>query len=143
MLAFHNKSFLKIPQTARLAVILQDKLKADGFKVSCSTGYMTIADRKRNLVGFQNQTNIMVATNFFSKGIDIAQTTIVINYGVPLAPDEINPNVTLYLYRSTRCGRFGRRGISISLESKEKMQELASLADIQMNELVFIDPSFI
>ncbi|GIQ85362.1 hypothetical protein KIPB_007012, partial [Kipferlia bialata] len=46
-------------------------------------------------------------------GIDIPSITLVVNFDVP-SSGQVSPLET-YIHRVGRCGRFGRKGVAISL----------------------------
>ena len=66
----------------------------------------------RNVRGGRIQ--VLVATDIASRGIDISHLTHVINYSLPEDP-------AVYLHRSGRTGRIGKKGISISLVGAREM----------------------
>lgn len=49
-----------------------------------------------------------MATNAYARGLDFERVTLVINYDFPESAD-------IYLHRLGRCGRFGTKGMAISL----------------------------
>ena len=59
----------------------------------------------------------MVATDIFGRGIDIERVNIVINYDMANCADT-------YLHRVGRAGRFGTKGLSISLISSEENKKV-------------------
>lgn len=62
---------------------------------------------------FKNfQKRILVATNLFGRGMDIERVNIVFNYDMPEDSDT-------YLHRVARAGRFGTKGLAITLVSDE------------------------
>jgi ATP-dependent RNA helicase UAP56/SUB2 len=58
------------------------------------------------------ESRILVATDLFGRGIDIASVNIVINYDFPDQSDQ-------YLHRVGRAGRFGTKGLAISFVTTE------------------------
>ena len=54
------------------------------------------------------QTQFLVATDVAARGIDISHLTHVLNYSLPEDP-------AVYLHRTGRVGRIGRKGVAISL----------------------------
>ena len=56
-------------------------------------------------------TRIMVTTDLSARGVDAANVTLVINFDVPW-------DSRTYLHRSGRAGRFGSRGINLTLASE-------------------------
>ena len=59
----------------------------------------------------QFTTRIMVTTDLSARGVDAANVTLVINFDVPW-------DSRTFLHRSGRAGRFGSRGINITLASE-------------------------
>jgi superfamily II DNA/RNA helicase len=53
-------------------------------------------------------TRILLTTDLLSRGIDIPQVNMVINYDLPI-------NKETYIHRIGRCGRFDKKGVAISL----------------------------
>jgi ATP-dependent RNA helicase UAP56/SUB2 len=54
-----------------------------------------------------------VTSDILERGIDIGKINIVINYDMPTESDQ-------YLHRVRRAGRFGSKGLAISLISNEQ-----------------------
>ena len=50
----------------------------------------------------------LISTDVLSRGIDIQQISLVINYDIPYKVEQ-------YIHRIGRSGRFGRKGVSINL----------------------------
>ena len=68
----------------------------------------------------KGETRVLVSTDLTSRGIDIQQVSVVINYDVPNRLES-------YLHRIGRCGRFGRKGVAINFmtqRDKSKMQNI-------------------
>ena len=74
---------------------------------------------------------IMVATDVFGRGIDIERVNIVINYDMADSADT-------YLHRVGRAGRFGTKGLTISLVSsdddKKVLEEIQNRFTVKMKE---------
>ncbi|KAL3897905.1 MAG: hypothetical protein SGCHY_003101 [Lobulomycetales sp.] len=72
------------------------------------------ADRDTVMKDFRDgKFKVLVTTNVLSRGIDILQVTLVINFDMPLDVD-MKPDPETYLHRIGRTGRFGRTGVSIN-----------------------------
>ena len=54
-----------------------------------------------------------MTSDILERGIDIGKINIVINYDMPTESDQ-------YLHRVRRAGRFGSKGLAISLISNEQ-----------------------
>merc|ERR1719370_2515060 len=68
------------------------------------------------------QKRILVATNLFGRGMDIERVNIVFNYDMPEDTDT-------YLHRVARAGRFGTKGLAITMVSDET--DAKTLNDVQ------------
>ncbi len=83
--------------------------------------------RFRNLQEFEeNKTNMLIATDLVSRGIDISEVTHVFNFDIPNLPSD-------YIHRIGRTGRADKPGIAISfineaeLEYQEAIEELMKM----------------
>ncbi len=77
---------------------------------------MAFADRDRVVGEFRRgETKILISTDVLSRGFDVSQVTLVVNYDLPLERDGRTPNYETYLHRIGRSGRFGRRGAAFNL----------------------------
>jgi len=56
---------------------------------------------------YQCSSRVMVTTDVFGRGIDIAKVNIVFNFDMPESTDS-------YLHRVGRAGRFGTKGLAIT-----------------------------
>src|SRR5205807_6050516 len=66
------------------------------------------------------KTNVLVATDVASRGLDIEGLPQVINFDVPHSPED-------YVHRIGRTGRAGLTGEAISLVAPEDMESLAAI----------------
>mgnify|MGYP005768152779 CR=1 FL=1 len=55
----------------------------------------------------------------FSRGIDISTAALIINFDLPCDKkgnsEELKVSPVVYVHRTGRAGRFGKKGISLSL----------------------------
>ena len=66
------------------------------------------AQRSRALDSFRNgRTNVLVATDVLARGIDVPEVDYVVNYDLPLMPED-------YVHRIGRTGRAGAGGFAVS-----------------------------
>ena len=116
----------------RKADWIRDKLLAKGFTVECIHGDMKQQERDDILVNFRNgKHRILLATDIISRGIDVQQVSLVINYDMPKYKET-------YIHRIGRSGRFGRKGISINFityEDKRYMLDIQSFYHTQIEPL--------
>lgn len=95
---------------------LTNKIKAQMDVVSLSSE-LTMPERDAAMRAFMdNQARVLVCTNLCCRGLEL-NVNLVINYDTPRKQgNQFDPKV--YTYRVSRCGRFGQRGIAITLNSK-------------------------
>jgi ATP-dependent RNA helicase DeaD len=96
---------------------IADKLIKDGYNAESLHGDLSQQQRDLTMQKFRNHlTQLLVATDVAARGLDVADLTHVINYGLP-------DDVESYTHRSGRTGRAGKKGTSISIiHSREKFK---------------------
>jgi superfamily II DNA/RNA helicase len=88
---------------------LEKELKKENFTITCIHGKMNQEERNQIVKEFRDgKTRVLLTTDILARGIDIPQVNLVINYDLPI-------NKETYIHRIGRCGRFGKKGVSISL----------------------------
>ncbi|MCH2156440.1 MAG: DEAD/DEAH box helicase [Opitutales bacterium] len=93
-------------------------LKEHDYQVSVMHSDLKQTDRLQALRDFkEGETNILVATDIASRGLDIKGVTHVINYDVPQHAED-------YVHRIGRTGRANTQGVAITLASPEENPEL-------------------
>jgi superfamily II DNA/RNA helicase len=98
--------------TQRDADILADRLADMGHAVAALHGGMPQGRRNRVLQGLrQGELRVLVATDVAARGIDVPTITHVINYGMPMKPED-------YVHRIGRTGRAGRSGLAVTLAER-------------------------
>jgi superfamily II DNA/RNA helicase len=102
--------FVKTKQGAdRLA----EKLHRDRFNAEAIHGDLHQRERESVIQAFRDQKHrIMVATDIASRGLDIPHIEHVINYDLPMAPED-------YIHRIGRTARAGAEGSSLCLIAPE------------------------
>ena len=100
---------LVFTSTQRDADILADRLADMGHAVAALHGGMPQGRRNRVLQGLRSgELRVLVATDVAARGIDVPTITHVINYGLPMKPED-------YVHRIGRTGRAGRSGLAVTL----------------------------
>ena len=111
---------------------IREKLLAKGFTVECIHGDMQQKEREGILINFRSgKHRILLATDIISRGIDIQQVSLVINYDMPRHKET-------YIHRIGRSGRFGRKGVSINFitnEDKRSMKQIQDFYNTQIEQL--------
>ena len=88
---------------------LEQNLKTNNFTASTIHSNMTQVDRDKIVKEFrEGTTRILITTDLLSRGIDICDVNMVINYDIPV-------NKECYVHRIGRTGRFDKKGVAITL----------------------------
>lgn len=99
---------------------IADKLMQDGYNADALHGDLSQAQRDFVMSRFRGRhLQILVATDVAARGLDVNDLTHVINYNLPDDPE-------IYIHRSGRTGRAGKKGISvvfIHLREKSKLRQ--------------------
>ncbi|XP_041565723.1 DEAD-box helicase Dbp80 isoform X2 [Drosophila elegans] len=112
--------------TRRTAAWLAAKMTSDGHSVAVLSGDLTVEQRLAVLDRFRSGLEkVLITTNVLSRGIDIEQVTIVVNFDLPVDVRG-NADCETYLHRIGRTGRFGKSGIAINLITDEKSMTVCS-----------------
>lgn len=86
-----------------------DKLMQDGYNADALHGDLSQAQRDHVMGRFRGKhLQMLVATDVAARGLDVNDLTHVINYNLPDDPE-------IYIHRSGRTGRAGKKGISVAL----------------------------
>ena len=109
-----------------------ENLSRDDFPVSYIHGELTSQERKKTMEEFKSgHTRILLSTDLLSRGIDIQQLSLVINFDLPKSKET-------YIHRIGRSGRYGRKGVSINLvtdRDMDYMKEIESFYDTEIKEM--------
>ena len=85
-----------------------DHLEGAGFKAAVIHGNKGQGARTRALADFKaGRVSVLVATDIAARGLDVAELALVVNYDLPLVPED-------YIHRVGRTGRAGLAGRAIS-----------------------------
>jgi len=88
-----------------------DYLERAGVKAAVIHGNKSQGARTRALGDFKaGRVNVLVATDIAARGLDIAQLPLVVNFDLPMVPED-------YIHRAGRTGRAGLAGRAVSLVS--------------------------
>ncbi|KAN0113613.1 P-loop containing nucleoside triphosphate hydrolase protein [Russula decolorans] len=110
-------------QQRRTADRIAQRMVAEGHKVASLHGAKEGSERDSIIDGFrEGREKVLITTNVISRGIDVLQVNMVVNYDLPLMNDregtsgsgDPQPDIETYIHRIGRTGRFGRKGISIN-----------------------------
>jgi superfamily II DNA/RNA helicase len=131
-------SYMSVSQTIIYAnsikrvAALYDAMTEDGFPVCRIHSGMDKAERDKAFADFRTGGyRVLISSNVTSRGIDIQQVSLVINFDIPKC-------VHNYLHRIGRSGRWGRKGVGINLITRRdvsKMKEIEAHYSTQINEM--------
>jgi superfamily II DNA/RNA helicase len=108
---------------------LKYALLENNFSVSVLHGDMMQKDREDIMKEFRSgTTRILITTDILSRGIDIQQVSLVINFDMPKYPQT-------YIHRIGRSGRFGRKGSAINFITKKERNILNFIQKMYNTEI--------
>jgi translation initiation factor 4A len=97
------------------------ELNKNGFSVNFIHGDIEQSERKEIMNNFRNGIiKILITTDMLSRGIDIQQVSLVINYDLPKEKET-------YIHRIGRSGRYGRKGSVINFVSHYDITQLKTI----------------
>ncbi|TPX75686.1 hypothetical protein CcCBS67573_g03054 [Chytriomyces confervae] len=97
------------------------RMNEEGHAVVFLHGGLEGPERDKVMDDFRDgKSKVLITTNVLSRGIDILQVNLVINFDMPLAADGRTVDPETYLHRIGRTGRFGRTGVSINFVHDQK-----------------------
>jgi superfamily II DNA/RNA helicase len=107
--------------TIRKVDWLKENLEKNNFTITCIHSKMTQQERDDIVKEFRDgKTRLLLTTDLLSRGIDIPQVNLVVNYDLP-------PSKETYIHRIGRCGRFGKKGVAISMVKSDDQSDIKTL----------------
>ena len=107
----HWKRVLVFVATKHAAEIVADKLRKARIYAEPFHGELSQGKRSQVLADFKaSRLKVVVATDMASRGLDIAQLPVVVNYDLPRSADD-------YTHRIGRTGRAGESGLAVNFVS--------------------------
>lgn len=104
-----KKSIMIFCNRTATANLLERLLRLLEHRVTSLHSLLPQRDRTDNLARFRaSAARILIATDVASRGLDIPEVELVINYDVPRNPDD-------YIHRVGRTARAGKKGEAVSL----------------------------
>ena len=100
---------------------IAQRLSRKGWKAAAISSDLEQKEREEVLGDFRNRKyNFLVATDILSRGIDIEDIQVVVNYEVPRDPED-------YVHRIGRTARAGASGRAITFVNPMDMQAFARI----------------
>ncbi|GAA5830913.1 hypothetical protein JCM11251_005074 [Rhodosporidiobolus azoricus] len=129
-----------LPQTilfvphCRTAALLHSLFSQLPTPIPCTSlhSHLSQSERLRSLASFRRQTvPLLIATDVGSRGLDIPEVAVVVNWEVPRVADD-------YIHRVGRTARAGRRGTAVTFVTEgdvELVKVLEERIGTQLEEL--------
>ena len=112
---------LVFTRTKRAAQRLSDELGDRGFNTASVHGDMSQEARERSMAAFKaGKRDVLIATDVAARGIDVTALGHVVNFDVPLVPED-------YIHRVGRTGRAEMTGEAFTFVSPEEENELRAI----------------
>jgi ATP-independent RNA helicase DbpA len=113
-----------------------DMLNEKGFDVAVLNGDLEQYERQEMLLQFANGSlPILVATDLASRGLDIEGIDIIINYDIPMKPQE-------YTHRIGRTGRADAKGLAVTLCDEYVIRKLKVVRpSLEIGEIKSLKPN--
>jgi ATP-dependent RNA helicase RhlE len=97
------------------------KLQKDGIEAAAIHSDRSQLERMQALAEFkEGKVRILVATDIAARGLDIEELPFVVNFDVPLSPED-------YVHRIGRTGRAGSAGEAITLMGEDDREKLSAI----------------
>lgn len=123
------KSILIFSSTKRKVNSIVSDLRKNGFDVKGISSDLEQAEREEVLMNFTTKkTRVLVATDVLSRGIDIKDINLVINYDVPSNAED-------YVHRVGRTARADTTGVAITLVNEDDMYKFRKIEELIGQEI--------
>lgn len=120
---------------ARVDKLAFDMTEKD-FPVSSTHGSMDSRERNIIINSFRSgKSRVLITTDLLSRGIDVQQVSIVINYDFP-------KDMASYIHRIGRSGRFGRKGIAITFITPDERAQISQLEHFYNTQIEILPSNF-
>ena len=104
-------------------------MKEDEFPVCRIHSSMDKVEREKSFFEFKKGGfRVLISSNVTARGIDIQQVGIVINFDLP-------KDISTYLHRIGRSGRWGRKGVGINLITRRDFHKLKEIETYYTTEI--------
>eukprot|EP00566_Odontella_aurita_P009722 CAMPEP_0113586250 /NCGR_PEP_ID=MMETSP0015_2-20120614/34190_1 /TAXON_ID=2838 /ORGANISM="Odontella" /LENGTH=435 /DNA_ID=CAMNT_0000491661 /DNA_START=75 /DNA_END=1384 /DNA_ORIENTATION=+ /assembly_acc=CAM_ASM_000160 len=108
---------------------LREDMEGKDFTVSCMHGDMEQRERDVIMREFRSgSSRVLVTTDLLSRGIDVQQVSLVLNYDIPTNREN-------YIHRIGRSGRYGRKGVAINFLTTNDVCYLRDIEQFYQTEI--------
>jgi superfamily II DNA/RNA helicase len=124
-----NLSAIIFASTKQKVKTLERDLQRTKFSVYAIHSDLEQSEREKVLLSFRNkQTQILVATNIVSRGIDIEDIGLIINYDVPDDAED-------YIHRVGRTARAEATGVALTFINEHDQQKFLQIETLIGDEI--------
>ena len=124
------KSIIIFSSTKRKVFTIVTALKRKGFNVEGISSDLEQSEREAMLLNFRSKkTRIVVATDVLSRGIDIKDINLVINFDVPVNAED-------YVHRVGRTARADTTGVALTLVNSDEMYKFHRIEQLIEKEVM-------
>jgi len=121
LLAEHKGTVLLFSRTKHGAKKITRSVRAMNYTAAEIHANRSLAQRREALEGFKRgKYRVLVATDIASRGIDVADIAVVINFDLPNDPND-------YVHRIGRTARAGREGRAISFATPDQARDIRDI----------------
>ncbi len=130
VLSKYHHQILIFSRTKHGAKKITSSIKAMGYTVAEIHSNKSLAQRAKALSSFKSgAVRILVATDIASRGIDVENIEVVINYDLPDNNED-------YIHRIGRTARAGKAGRAISFVAPDQKGDLLAIERLVKNQLL-------
>ncbi len=117
-------------RTRRETKEIANKLMNDGYNADTLNGDLSQAERDEVMNRFRKRRlQLLVATDVAARGLDVEDLSHIINFNLP---DDFE----IYIHRSGRTGRAGKKGVSIAIVHTREMRKIREIE--KKTQIVFL-----
>lgn len=128
------KSVIVFASTKKEVSSINRRLQKSGVNCAEISSDLEQKERERVLLEFRNRKlPVLVATNVVSRGIDIDDIEMVVNFDVPQDAED-------YVHRIGRTARASRKGRAVTLISPDEQIKFFRIEQLIGNEVPKLDP---
>jgi superfamily II DNA/RNA helicase len=120
------EQFIIYVNSKKEANFLKQELMDNGYTAVSINSDNSKVERNEILKAFKKgEFKCLISTDLLSRGIDIPQLYLVINYELPR-----KDNIESYIHRIGRSGRYGKKGLAINFNMSRFDQDITTLIQI-------------
>ncbi len=128
------KSIIVFSSTKKAVSEIVRALRKKNIQAKGISSDLDQTEREAVLLDFRNKkTRVLVATDVISRGIDIKDINLVINYNVPSDAED-------YVHRIGRTARADTTGVAITLINPDDMYAFSKIEELIEKEVIKLSP---